>query len=74
MNKEDFKKIGLTQIADDIQQVEDEREAKKAERLARKRAKEARIRSEKRQKLVAPILLLITILLGSIAMLLQARF
>lgn len=54
----------------DIEAVEEERELKKAARLERKRQKEARLRSERRQRLVAPLILIITILLGCLAMLL----
>ncbi len=51
------------------EEIESEKERKRAEREAKKKEKELKKKREKQEKLVAPILLLITIL---IAMMLYA--
>ena len=60
-------------LTEEIQTTEDARQLKKKERLERKRQKEARLHSERRQRLVAPFILLLTVILGCLAMLLQTR-
>ncbi len=74
MKKRDERFAASEQLAEEIQVAENEREQKKNARMERKHIKEARLRSERNQKLVAPLILFITIILGCLAMLLQARF
>lgn len=74
MKKKDDRFAASEQLAEEIQVAENERERKKNARIERKQIKEARARSERNQKLVAPLILLITVILGCFAMLLQARF
>ena len=51
------------------QEVEDEKERKKQERLEKKRAKERKKKQEIIEKLVGPILLIVTIFISMLVML-----
>lgn len=48
------------------QEIEDEKEQKKQERLEKKEEKERKARQEKTEKLIAPVLLLLTIIISLI--------
>lgn len=73
MQTRDIRNSVSERLIEEIQTTEDIRQQKKKERLEKKRQKEARLHSERRQRLVAPLILFVTVILGCLAMLLQTR-
>lgn len=70
---EESEKMSTKELIQRTQAVEDEKEKKKQERLAKKVEKEKRKHREKMEKLVAPILLILTIAISFVVRFLSTK-